>query len=51
MFLVVFLVLVIILLGCGIKFKEIDLFMDDSVKMMVFIVFVMLVVSGFGEVL
>ncbi|GAA6812168.1 Na+/H+ antiporter family protein [Helicobacter pylori] len=46
-----FLALVIILLGRGIKFKETDSLMDDSVKMMAFIAFVMLVASGFGEVL
>ncbi|WRD56794.1 Na+/H+ antiporter family protein [Helicobacter pylori] len=46
-----FLALAIILLGCGIKFKETDSLMDDSVKMMAFIAFVMLVASGFGEVL
>ncbi|BAW56409.1 Na+/H+ antiporter family protein [Helicobacter pylori] len=46
-----FLALAIILLGRGIKFKETDSLMDDSVKMMAFIVFVMLVASGFGEVL
>ncbi|WP_120968812.1 Na+/H+ antiporter family protein [Helicobacter pylori] len=46
-----FLALAIILLGRGIKFKETDSLMDDSVKMMAFIAFVMLVASGFGEVL
>ncbi len=46
-----FLALAIILLGSGIKFKETDSLMDDSVKMMAFIAFVMLVASGFGEVL
>ncbi|WP_367709023.1 Na+/H+ antiporter family protein [Helicobacter pylori] len=46
-----FLALAIILLGRGIKFKETDSLMDDSVKMMAFISFVMLVASGFGEVL
>ncbi|MGL2547635.1 Na+/H+ antiporter family protein [Helicobacter pylori] len=46
-----FLALAIILLGHGIKFKETDSLMDDSVKMMAFIAFVMLVASGFGEVL
>ncbi len=46
-----FLALSIILLGRGIKFKETDSLMDDSVKMMAFIAFVMLVASGFGEVL
>ncbi|MGL2462643.1 Na+/H+ antiporter family protein [Helicobacter pylori] len=46
-----FLALAIILLGLGIKFKETDSLMDDSVKMMAFIAFVMLVASGFGEVL
>ncbi|GAA8946065.1 Na+/H+ antiporter family protein [Helicobacter pylori] len=49
--LAVFLALAIILLGRGIKFKETDSLMDDSVKMMAFIAFVMLVASGFGEVL
>ncbi|GAA7931874.1 Na+/H+ antiporter family protein [Helicobacter pylori] len=46
-----FLALAIILLGRGIKFKETDSLMDDSMKMMAFIAFVMLVASGFGEVL
>ncbi|TPH85080.1 Na+/H+ antiporter family protein [Helicobacter pylori] len=46
-----FLALAIILLGRGIKLKETDSLMDDSVKMMAFIAFVMLVASGFGEVL
>ncbi|GAA7180533.1 Na+/H+ antiporter family protein [Helicobacter pylori] len=46
-----FLALAIILLGRGIKFKETDSLMGDSVKMMAFIAFVMLVASGFGEVL
>ncbi len=46
-----FLALAIILLGRGIKFKETDSLMDNSVKMMAFIAFVMLVASGFGEVL
>ncbi len=46
-----FLALAIILMGRGIKFKETDSLMDDSVKMMAFIAFVMLVASGFGEVL
>ncbi|EJC49428.1 histidine permease [Helicobacter pylori Hp P-26] len=46
-----FLALAIILLGRGIKFKETDSLMNDSVKMMAFIAFVMLVASGFGEVL
>ncbi|MDU9716567.1 Na+/H+ antiporter family protein [Helicobacter pylori] len=46
-----FLALAVILLGRGIKFKETDSLMDDSVKMMAFIAFVMLVASGFGEVL
>ncbi|GAA8568206.1 Na+/H+ antiporter family protein [Helicobacter pylori] len=46
-----FLALAIILIGRGIKFKETDSLMDDSVKMMAFIAFVMLVASGFGEVL
>ncbi|MCQ2678209.1 Na+/H+ antiporter family protein [Helicobacter pylori] len=46
-----FLALAIILLGRGIKFKETDSLIDDSVKMMAFIAFVMLVASGFGEVL
>ncbi|XNZ30348.1 Na+/H+ antiporter family protein [Helicobacter pylori] len=46
-----FLALAIILLVRGIKFKETDSLMDDSVKMMAFIAFVMLVASGFGEVL
>ncbi|WP_154509501.1 Na+/H+ antiporter family protein [Helicobacter pylori] len=46
-----FLALAIILLGRGIKFKETDSLMDDSVKMMAFIAFVMLVASGFGKVL
>ncbi len=46
-----FLALAIILLGRGIKFKETDSLMDDSVKMMAFIAFVMLVASGLGEVL
>ncbi|WQS05434.1 Na+/H+ antiporter family protein [Helicobacter pylori] len=46
-----FLALAIILLGRGIKFNETDSLMDDSVKMMAFIAFVMLVASGFGEVL
>ncbi|GAA7739874.1 Na+/H+ antiporter family protein [Helicobacter pylori] len=46
-----FLALAIILLGRGIKFRETDSLMDDSVKMMAFIAFVMLVASGFGEVL
>ncbi|GAA9787774.1 Na+/H+ antiporter family protein [Helicobacter pylori] len=46
-----FLALAIILLGRGIKFKETDSLMDDSVKMMAFIAFVVLVASGFGEVL
>ncbi|MGL2567795.1 Na+/H+ antiporter family protein [Helicobacter pylori] len=46
-----FLALAIILLGRGIKFKETDSLMDDSIKMMAFIAFVMLVASGFGEVL
>ncbi|EJB90045.1 histidine permease [Helicobacter pylori Hp H-19] len=46
-----FLALAIILLGRGIEFKETDSLMDDSVKMMAFIAFVMLVASGFGEVL
>ncbi|EMH70876.1 Na+/H+ antiporter family protein [Helicobacter pylori HP260Bi] len=46
-----FLALAIILLGRGIKFKETDSLMDDSVKMMAFIAFVMLVASGVGEVL
>ncbi|WP_121053583.1 Na+/H+ antiporter family protein [Helicobacter pylori] len=46
-----FLALAIILLGRGIKFKETDSLMDDGVKMMAFIAFVMLVASGFGEVL
>ncbi|WRD04846.1 Na+/H+ antiporter family protein [Helicobacter pylori] len=46
-----FLALAIILLGRGIKFKETDSLMDDSVRMMAFIAFVMLVASGFGEVL
>ncbi|MGL2832539.1 Na+/H+ antiporter NhaC family protein, partial [Helicobacter pylori] len=36
-----FLALAIILLGRGIKFKETDSLMDDSVKMMAFIAFVM----------
>ncbi|EMG96910.1 Na+/H+ antiporter family protein [Helicobacter pylori] len=44
-----FLALAIILLGRGIKFKETDSLMDDSMKMMAFIAFVMLVASGFGE--
>ncbi|AFI06374.1 Na+/H+ antiporter family protein [Helicobacter cetorum] len=46
-----FLALAIMLLGRGIKWKDTDALMDDSVKMMAFIAFVMLVASGFGEVL
>ncbi|WP_104748654.1 Na+/H+ antiporter family protein [Helicobacter cetorum] len=46
-----FLALALMLLGRSIKWKDTDALMDDSVKMMAFIAFVMLVASGFGEVL
>ncbi|WP_104760960.1 Na+/H+ antiporter family protein [Helicobacter cetorum] len=46
-----FLALVVMLIGRSIKWDETDQLMDDSVKMMAFIAFVMLVASGFGEVL
>ncbi|PAF42877.1 sodium:proton antiporter [Helicobacter sp. 11S02596-1] len=46
-----FIGLLVMLLGKVIEWNEMDLVMDEGLKMMAFIAFVMLIAAGFGEVL
>lgn len=43
--------LIIMLIGKVIKWNEMDMVIDEGMKMMAFIAFVMLIAAGFGEVL
>ncbi|BCZ19321.1 Histidine permease [Helicobacter sp. NHP19-012] len=46
-----FIGLMVMLVGGVIKWRQMDMVIDEGVKMMAFVAFVMLVASGFGEVL
>ncbi|PAF54580.1 sodium:proton antiporter [Helicobacter sp. 13S00482-2] len=46
-----FIGLIVMLIGKVIKWNEMDMVIDEGMKMMAFIAFVMLIAAGFGEVL